>query len=146
MTTMGMAGAVTIDEGDDAVAATVEANLLAALRRAPQGTNTAFTLAARDGDGGLVGGLSATTAYGWLLVKTLWVDDAARGQGIGRALMARAEARARDLGCHGAWLDTSSASARGFYERLGYAAFGRLVNNGDAVPAGHRRWFMQKPL
>jgi hypothetical protein len=40
--------------------------------------------------------------------------------------MDRAEIRARERGCHSAWLDTFSFQARGFYEKLGYEEFGRL--------------------
>src|SRR6266700_391919 len=61
----------------------------------------------RDGIG-VVAGLAGETYCGWLFIKYLWVSDDLRGRGVGRALMARAEARACDRGCHSAWLDTFS--------------------------------------
>ena len=54
------------------------------------------------------------------------VRDDLRGRGIGRELIARAEARALERDCHAAWLDTFSFQARGFYEKLGYEEFGTL--------------------
>jgi len=89
----------------------------------------------------IAAGLAGETYSGWLFVKYLWVSEELRGKGIGRELMARAEARAVERGCHSAWLDTFSFQARGFYEKLGYAEFGRL-----AYPPGHHRHFMQKRL
>ena len=62
--------------------------------------------------------------------------------GILRSAGTRAEAEAIRRGCLGAWLDTFSFQARGFYERLGYAVFGALAD----YPPGHDRFFMQKPL
>ena len=39
-----------------------------------------------------------------------------------------AEREAIRRGCRGAWLDTYSFQARGFYERLGYTIFGTIDN------------------
>lgn len=62
-----------------------------------------------------------------LLVEELCVAKAARGRGLGRALMAAAEGRARDSGC--ASLELSvwafNEEALGFYRALGFAP--RLV-------------------
>ena len=88
----------------------------------------------------------ASTSYGWLLVKMLWVDSAWRRTRVRTRLMAAVEEKGREIGCHAAWLDTSSAEARAFYLRLGYTVFGTLENEGGDVPAGHTRWFMRKRL
>ena len=87
-------------------------------------------------EGRIAAGLAGETYCGWLFVKYLWVSDELRGRGVGRELMARAEARARELGCHSAWLDTFSFQAPGFYEKLGYEEFGRLD-----YPPGHHKHF-----
>jgi GNAT superfamily N-acetyltransferase len=92
-------------------------------------------------EGRIVAGLAGETYCGWLFVRYLWVSDQLRGRGVGRELMARAEARAREHGCHSAWLDTFSFQARGFYEKLGYEEFGRLD-----YPPDHHKHFMRKPL
>src|SRR5579859_2075713 len=96
----------------------------------------------KQADGTTAGGLLGRTWGGWLYVELLYVPDAARGTGLGRALMARAEAEARARGCRGIWLDTFSFQARGFYEKLGFTVIGRL----DDYPPGHQRFFLQKRL
>jgi hypothetical protein len=60
--------------------------------------------------------------------------------------MARAEQKAREVGCHNAWLDTSSPGAMCFYAKLGYTVFGQLANGSVQQPANHSRWFMRKAL
>ncbi|MEN0087001.1 MAG: GNAT family N-acetyltransferase [Pseudomonadota bacterium] len=125
----------------------IEAELLSSLRSSnPQATNASFVLSAKDADGALSAGLTASTSYGWLLIKTLWVAQALRGKGIGRALMVEAESRGRELGCHSVWLDTSSPQANAFYTQLGFEEFGLLSNGTDHLPHGHKRWFLKKAL
>jgi GNAT superfamily N-acetyltransferase len=57
----------------------------------------AVTLVLRSDEGRVVGGLLGSTVWDWLQIDTLWVDDAVRGRGHGRALITRAEQIA--LGC-----------------------------------------------
>jgi GNAT superfamily N-acetyltransferase len=65
------------------------------------------------------------------------VAEGWRGQGIGEALMAAAEASARRRGAERIVLDMHAANggARRFYHRLGYREFGRLLRRrlGDAA-------------
>lgn len=91
--------------------------------------------------GQIVAGLAGETYCGWLFVKYLWVSDGLRGRGVGRELMAKAEVRARERGCHSAWLGTFSFQAPKFYEKLGYEEFGRL----DYPPSNYLQ-FMRKRL
>lgn len=56
--------------------------------------------------------------------------------------MRLAEEEAVRRGCLGAWLDTFSFQARGFYERLGYSVFGVI----EGYPPGHSRFFLKKTL
>lgn len=138
---------VTIVEGDQSAVAAIECELLRSLRSdLPQSENTSIVLMINNGSDRLVGGLSASTSYGWMLVKTLWIAECERGKGYGRALMRHAEKRARALGCHGAWLDTSNPTAQRFYAQLGYQRFGQLENADGQHPPSHRRWFMKKHL
>lgn len=88
----------------------------------------------------IVGGLWAETMFGHLHVNLLFVPETLRRTGIGRRLMGDAEAEAIRRGCRGAWLDTYSFQARGFYERLGYSLFGTIEDH----PPGHSRFFMKK--
>lgn len=127
-----------------AITAEIEDRLLEALRQnMPPNDSESFILIARYRTD-IVGALIGSTSYGWLLVKILWVAEHRRGRGLGARLMARAEALAQARGCHGAWLDTSSADAERFYARLGYKPFGILENTGNEHPHGHRRAFLAK--
>jgi ribosomal protein S18 acetylase RimI-like enzyme len=138
--------AVISEDGADAIP-DIEGALLRSLHESsPQAENASFVLTARDSEGDLVGGLVANTSYGWLLIKSLWVATAYRRQSFGRSLMDHAEERARSIGCHAAWLDTSNPDAMRFYAKLGYTTFGELANSPDQCPPGHQRWFMKKAL
>ena len=131
-----------VSEPDEALRRAIQAPLLAyneALGGA-SGHRT-LALAVRDDEGAVCGGLWGHTAYGWLYTQMLAVPAAARGQGLGRALMLAAEAEARRRGCAQAWVDTIFG-ARGFYERLGYTVFGEL----PAHPPGFTRSFLKKAL
>ena len=65
-----------------------------------------------------------------------------RRTGLGRKILIEAEREAIIRGCRGAWLDTYSFQARGFYERLGYTVFGMI----DDYPPGQQRVFLYKKL
>jgi GNAT superfamily N-acetyltransferase len=131
---------------DGAIIAEIEGRLLEALRQnVPPNDSESLILIARYGPD-MVGALIGSTSYGWPLVKMLWVAEHRRRRGLGAHLMARAEALAQARGCHGAWLDTSSADAGRFYARLGYKPFGVLENTGDERPHGHHRAFLAKRL
>lgn len=111
-------------------------------RKAGPANATLLAVVLRDESGATIGGLWGRTSYGWLFVELLFVPDALRGAGLGAKLMRAAELEAKARGCHAAWLDTYDFQARAFYERLGYAEFGRL----DDYPTGHLRHFMRKDL
>ena len=96
-----------------------------------------------DPDSGeILGGIYGATLFSYLHVDLLFVPEPLRGAGIGRKLMTDAEAEAVRRGCHAASLDTFSFQARGFYERLGYAAFGII----EDCPPGHSRIYLTKQL
>jgi GNAT superfamily N-acetyltransferase len=135
------------DDPNGAFADEVERNLVAALRRnVPPSDAKPLTLAARDLQGIVIGGLIGSTSYGWLLVKMLWVAEELRRQGFGARPMAEAETIARSRGCHRAWLDTSGSRAERFCIRLGYKQFGVLTDGPGEQPQGHRRAFLAKRL
>ena len=75
-------------------------------------------------------------------MELFFIPEDLRRDGLGASLLAQAEREARARGCHGAWLDTYSFQARGFYERQGYSVFGRI----DDYPPGHCRYFLSKRL
>jgi GNAT superfamily N-acetyltransferase len=97
---------------------------------------------ARDSTGVVVGGILGHTRWRWLYIAKLWVDEGARGHGLGRRLMAAAEDLALSRGCTDVSLDTFEYQARPFYEKLGYELFGTL----EGYPPGSRQYYLRKRL
>src|SRR5262245_6037900 len=87
----------------------------------------------RDEAGAVIGALNGHTWGGCCVVVHLWVHDAHRGRGLGRALLQAAEAEAARRGCEQVVLSTHSFQAPAFYERLGYKK--QAVIPGE--PKGH---------
>jgi ribosomal-protein-alanine N-acetyltransferase len=77
--------------------------------------------------GAILGYLVARTAGDEAEVLDVAVTPAARGRGIGRALLAEALRRLRARGARRAYLEVreSNAAARRLYQSLGFAAVGR---------------------
>ncbi|UFN50606.1 GNAT family N-acetyltransferase [Roseomonas sp. OT10] len=96
----------------------------------------------RDEEGMIQGGLWGRTGWSWLFVELLVVPDPHRGRGLGTALLRQAEEEALRRGCVGAWLDTFSFQAPGFYLRQGYEIVGTI----RGYPPGHSRHFLRKRL
>lgn len=96
----------------------------------------------RDGEGGIVGGLSGWSYWGWLHVDTLALGDSLRRSGYGSQLVSMAEEEARKRGCYGIYLETYSFQALPFYEKLGFTVFGEL----EKFPGEHRLYFLKKML
>jgi GNAT superfamily N-acetyltransferase len=90
----------------------------------------------------IIGGLWGTSAAGWLHIELLYVPDEFRTRGIGSFLIKKAEEVAAKRGCVGIRLDTFTFQAPGFYEKLGYRMFGRLMGH----PEGHEHIYYFKNL
>lgn len=108
--------------------------------RAGPGHHQPLCIVLRDSTGRIEGGLWGTTGYDWLFIEYLIVPERLRGRGGGAAMIDSAEKEARSRGCIGAWLDTFSFQARGFYEKLGYELAGTIPDH----PRGGKRYFMMK--
>jgi len=93
-------------------------------------------------DESVVGGLVGSTYYDWFYVDLLWVKEGLRGQGHGQRLLTAAEQEAVRRGAKGAFLDTFSFQAPGFYLENGYEVFGELHD----FPEGHTRFYFKKVL
>ncbi|RWG88493.1 MAG: GNAT family N-acetyltransferase [Mesorhizobium sp.] len=96
----------------------------------------------RDDAGAIVAGISGYTAWGWLYVQWLWVDEKLRGRRIAAGMLGAAEREALARGCQAAWIDTFNPTAAKVYQRQGYQPFGTLAN----FPVGRNRIFLQKKL
>lgn len=108
----------------------------------PEEERQPLSLFVRDAQKRIIGGLLAETAFGWLHVSVLWLDESLRGQGLGSRLLEMAEEQARKRGCRHAWLDTFSWQARPFYEKLGWRVVGQI----DDLPPGATKYFLRKDL
>jgi GNAT superfamily N-acetyltransferase len=108
----------------------------------PHGFGAVNLVVRRAGEAAPAGGLFAHTLYRWLFIRLLWLPEDLRRGGLGRQLLARAEAEAQRRGCIGIHLDTFSFQARPFYEKCGFRCFGTLADQ----PPGQHRYFMHKRL
>jgi GNAT superfamily N-acetyltransferase len=89
----------------------------------------------------IVAGLSGWTWAEACQIENLWVHAAARGQGLGRALLDGAEREARDRGCTVITLNTYSFQALEFYRRAGY----EVVCSLHDFPPGHDdNWLVKR--
>jgi GNAT superfamily N-acetyltransferase len=95
----------------------------------------------REG-GKVVGMLTGETYWSWFAIEALWIAEAYRGKGLGKALLEKAEGEARKHGAQHAFVNSFSFQAPGFYQKLGYREFGRL----DGFPAGHSCSWLTKAL
>lgn len=96
----------------------------------------------RDDSGPVAAGISGYTAWGWLYVQWLWVDESLRGQNMAARMLQAAEDEATARGCHGAYIDTFNPVALKVYQRQGYKPFGVLPD----FPKGRTRTFLAKTL
>ena len=102
----------------------------------------ALAVFVRDENGAVVAGISGYTAWGWLYVQWLWVDERLRGHHTAGRMLDAAEREAVARGCHGALIDTFNPKAAKAYQRQGYRHFGILPD----FPVGRSRVFLQKKL
>lgn len=97
---------------------------------------------AQKENGRVVGGITGTTVWDWLIVNELWVDASYRKTGLGSALLGQAETWAISVGCRFARLNTFEFEAREFYEAHGY----RVENQSNDFPTGHIQFHLTKRL
>ncbi|WP_327357018.1 GNAT family N-acetyltransferase [Streptomyces sp. NBC_01304] len=103
-------------------------------------------------EGGRIVGFVALGHEEWnrrLAVRQITVADAHRARGIGRELMARAEAYGRELRARTLWLEVTSVNAPAVraYRRLGFALSGLDTTLYTGTPAeGEIALFMSKAL
>ncbi len=96
----------------------------------------------RDASGALRAGLTGHTWGGCCEVRFLWVREAERGRGLGRRLLAAAEAEAVARGCDRLVVSSHSFQAPDFYRAQGYTIVGRA----EGYPRGHAQVYLQKRL
>ncbi len=90
----------------------------------------------------IVGGLLGASVWGWLEIKSLWVESHLRELGFGTNLLRTAETEAVRRNCQQIMLDTFNRQTLDFYRKLGYTVFGKL----EDLPNSQTRYFLRKTL
>lgn len=108
-------------------------------------------VAGEPGEAPAVQGFAAAGCEPWHERCVLWflyVQPAWRRRGIGRALLDRVEAHAREAGATHVWLETSNVNVPGVraYERLGYALCGVDTRYYGSYMPGEGAIYLAKPL
>jgi ribosomal protein S18 acetylase RimI-like enzyme len=85
-----------------------------------------FAIFLRDELGQVQGGVDGHVMWHRLFIKTLWIPETLRCQGLGTRLMHAAEAEAQRRQCRSLWLTALGDRALHFYLRLDYVIFGVL--------------------
>ena len=80
----------------------------------------------RDEDGMTVAIAAGYTWAGISEIKQMWVDEAYRGRGYGRALLEAMVAEAGRRGVSRVWVSSYDFQAPGFYERAGFKRMAEL--------------------
>jgi len=101
-----------------------------------------FGFLAHDETGGLIAGCTGVLMFGVLYIKLLWVDDVARGKGLGQRLIQKAESFAKDKHCRYITVETFNWQAKGFYEKLGF----KIEHVYDGYDADSKFYFLRKKL
>ena len=101
-----------------------------------------FFVLAKDDAGALQGGIRAVCYWNTLHIELVWLDETARGTGLGAQLMAEVESYARVQNCEKAFVETTSWQAKPFYEKLGYTLMATLPGR----PKGHASHYLSKSL
>ncbi|MEZ5569086.1 MAG: GNAT family N-acetyltransferase [Halioglobus sp.] len=101
-----------------------------------------FSLIQRNNLGAILAGISGYTWGGCCFISHLWVAEAQRRQGLGRALLQGAEDNARSKGCAVVLVSSHSFQAPWFYKRLGYEKRATVADH----PQGHSNIFYAKRL
>lgn len=100
-----------------------------------------FAVFAKE-EGKVIGGIRANAFWNYCILELLWLAPETRGKGVGKALMAEAEAFAREQGFEYVRTETLDFQAKPFYEKLGYKVYGQL----DDYPKGHTTYCLVKSL
>ena len=96
----------------------------------------------RDDQQTIQAGLEGWTWCGSCYIRTVWVHQDIRGQGLGTKLLQAAEQEAIARGCQQITLESFSFQAPGFYQKLGYEVFAVL----DEHPRSHQHYYLRKWL
>lgn len=94
----------------------------------------------RDQHEQVAAGIICNLHWYWLHIDVLFVQPPYRHTGLGSRLLREAEGYARAQGCVGAYLDTMSFQAPGFYAKHGYEVLAIL----EGLPKGMHKTHLFK--
>jgi ribosomal protein S18 acetylase RimI-like enzyme len=100
-----------------------------------------FLFEAREG-GELLGSCAVQVVYGQLYIRTLFIEEKYRGQGLGTKLMSHAFKYGKKKGCDFVYLETMDFQAPEFYKKHGFTV--EFVRSGFVK--GTKRYHMRKDL
>lgn len=96
----------------------------------------------KNDEGEVIAGAAARSFGDWLLLDTLWVSEALRGQDVGSQILKKVEEAGKARGCVKCLLDTLNFQAMPFYKKHGYTI--KWVQEG--YPKTGCKYFMVKEL
>ena len=96
----------------------------------------------RDAAGQMVGAAAGYSWAGTSELKQLWVDEAWRGHGYGRALLDAFVTEAQARGVRRIWVQSHDFQAPALYEKAGFARMAAF----DGWPDGHVNVILCKDL
>ena len=99
-------------------------------------------LLAKNEKGELIGGLYGYFVWGWLEINILVVNEDYRKQGIGEALVKKAENIALQKEAYKIRLNTVEFQAPDFYKQMNY----KVVAIEEGFPDGQRTYYFHKIL
>ena len=96
----------------------------------------------RDDEGRIVGAAAGYSWAGIAELRQMWVDEAYRGRGCGRALLDAFVDEATTRGVKRVWVASFDFQAPPFYEKAGF----RRVTELPGFPDGHTSVILCRPL
>ncbi len=88
--------------------------------------NVSLSLALKDEEGRVVGGLTAFPTVRNMVLEAIWIDEGYRGKGHGRRLLLEAERIAKEAGCSAVSTHCLSFQSPEFFHKLGYTTYGSV--------------------
>lgn len=95
-----------------------------------------------DDNGKKLAGLTGNAFGNWFFIDFLFVDEALRGQGMGKKIIALAEEEAVRQGCKYAFVSTNAFQAPEFYIKQGY----KVAFTIKEFPVNGQRFYYTKEL
>jgi len=99
-----------------------------------------FNFIVRKDDGVIVGGITGYTTLGTMYTDELWIAEAFRRKGLGKAVLEKAEALAKERGCIANQSTCLTFQNLEFFKKMGFEFYGHT----DAYPNGVIEYFLIK--